>query len=1028
MARHAAPHRYSNLLFGFRRPCNLKSSCLLVTFACVAVWLAVDGAVAQQSGLQPGEGFLTRFSGVTRAPRAGGQPVPVINVNGISGSIVDLRAPGFPPMGIHWMTEPQTNPVTAGQVGQVFGVVLDDANPPNIYLSATSAFGLHLAPGTTQWMPGMWGQGGGPGTIYRLDAANNYRPSVFATIALNNRQNTGAALGNIAYDRINHQIFVSDLETGMIHRVRATDGTLLDVYDHGTQGRQRFADAPSNQQLSLPPIPFNPASSARISNCPTGSFANSPECWNFAASGRRVWGLAVRRDPASGDERLYYAVMSSPAFGNGGWSALPEDEKRNSIWSVHIAAGGAFDPSDVRREFQLPDFFAQPQDVARAGYSSPISDIAFADCGPAPVMLIAERGTVRNLGLGADGAFAYPHEARALRYQLGQSGTWQPVGRYDIGFYDRRSDSPPYVHANCAGGIAFGYGYSSDYASVDQTQPEQYVWLTADSLCSPSAPCFLPQSQQQQAAAQQPQLPGDPSEVHGLAGLPAIATDPLMPPSALRQYPASGPPYPSVGPQVSYLIDADIDVDPSGKPIEPEFVRNDATRIGDVAVYEICPTAPPPTPVALAPVPPPVAIAPPPPPEIYPSVPVPIYPVPVPVVPVIPIHLPIGSIVHLPPGSVIIPPGGGNPPPPGGHDVIASIVVNHTPSLSNIHVPVGSTGNHTVIQSIVVNHLPSLSNIHVPVGSTGTHSLAQSVVVNHPPALSSLHLPAGSTGTHSLAQSVVVNHPPALSNLHLPAGSTGTHSLAQSVVVNHPPALSNLHLPAGSTGTHSLAQSVVVNHSPALSNLHLPAGSTGTHSLAQSVVVNHTAAVSAVVTHNAAQSAVGPHSPATSAVVHDASQSLITNHTVALSSVHVPAGSTVTHQTAQSVVVNHSPAISTVHVPAGSTTTHALAQSALVVHAPAASANVHDATQSALSTHTAAASSIHVPAGSSNAHSIAQSGVVIHPQHVIPTGPGSGGLGSTHSQNLQNLQNMQHMQMQNMQMQHMQMQNMQMHK
>src|SRR5436309_7926053 len=151
-------------------------------------FLAFDPAIAQQRGMQPGEGFLTRFSGVTTTPNPAAQrPTASINVNGVVGSIVDLRAPAFPPVGLHWMTEPQRNPVTAREVGQVFGVVLDDASPPNIYLSATSAFGLHLVPGKPEWMPGLWGAGGGPGTIYRLDASNNYRPRVFANIALNNR-------------------------------------------------------------------------------------------------------------------------------------------------------------------------------------------------------------------------------------------------------------------------------------------------------------------------------------------------------------------------------------------------------------------------------------------------------------------------------------------------------------------------------------------------------------------------------------------------------------------------------------------------------------------------------------------------------------------------------------------------------------------------------------------------------------------------------------------------------------------------
>lgn len=65
--------------------------------------------------------------------------------------------------------------------------------------------------------------------IYRLDASNNYQPRIFATITLNNRENPGASLGNMAFDGAHQQIFVSDLESGMIHRVRAGDGAISGI-------------------------------------------------------------------------------------------------------------------------------------------------------------------------------------------------------------------------------------------------------------------------------------------------------------------------------------------------------------------------------------------------------------------------------------------------------------------------------------------------------------------------------------------------------------------------------------------------------------------------------------------------------------------------------------------------------------------------------------------------------------------------------------------------------------------------------
>ena len=213
------------------------NACLVfgVLAALAAPALAQQPPPAAQQPLQPGEAFVTRFSGSIPAP--GGRH-HVIDASGTVGSILDLRTPSRPPLGQHWIDEPQRNPVTAAEVGQVFGVALDDASPPNIYLTATAAFGLHTTV-NGQWMPGMWGPVG-PGAIYKLDRNAGYRRVPFANVTLNGRPNTGPALGNIAFDRWNKQFFVSDLETGMIHRIRASDGADLGAWDHGLQGRAQL--------------------------------------------------------------------------------------------------------------------------------------------------------------------------------------------------------------------------------------------------------------------------------------------------------------------------------------------------------------------------------------------------------------------------------------------------------------------------------------------------------------------------------------------------------------------------------------------------------------------------------------------------------------------------------------------------------------------------------------------------------------------------------------------------------------------
>jgi hypothetical protein len=531
----------------------------------------------------------------------GGSQGATIDMNGNTAVIIGVASPQEPPQGQHWIYKPMRAAATAGQVGQVFGVALDDQNPPNIYLTATAAFGLHTE--QNNWMQGMWGQNGGPGTVWRLDAASGYRNAQpFADLRVNGRPNTAASLGNIAYDKINRQFFVTDMETGLIHRV-GLGGQDGGTFDHGTIGRQQFLDAESRQQGSLPPIPFDPSSTARLQDCPA-QFDRTPECWNVAASGRRVWGIGVRRDPMGQGARLYYGVWSGPDFGNASWAQLSDEEKRNSVWSVRLGPDGSFDPSDIRREFIMPDFFNAPQDIERAGFSHPVSDIAFAECSERPVMLVSERGGMRNLGLTSENAFATPGEARTLRYELDQNGTWRAVGRYDVGNNDRQQQGAPFIRANCAGGAAFGPGVDNGQQQPGQppqngSGPDQFVWITGDYLCSPIGPCRLPgqEAQIQQAAQGQQGPQPDPSHVHGIQGHSADLISEVAPQTA---YGAAPQGQSSQALENAYLVDVDTIIGPQGNVIEQELMRNDATQVGDIAIFQICAPPPPPPPPAQA--------------------------------------------------------------------------------------------------------------------------------------------------------------------------------------------------------------------------------------------------------------------------------------------------------------------------------------------------------------------------------------------------------------------------------------------
>ncbi|WP_346895791.1 peptidoglycan-binding protein [uncultured Roseibium sp.] len=528
---------------------------------------------AEAQEMQPGDAVVTRFSGTVEQDGR-----RIIDAEGAVASILNLRQAGGPPRGEHWFDENQSGAVTAAEIGQVFGVALDDATPPNIYVTATSVFGLHRSADNSGWMDGLWGEGGGPGTIWKLNAANDYRPEIFADITTDGRANSGAALGNIAFDRWNRQLYVSDLETGMIHRLSLADGVDLGTFDHGANGRTTFMDAADGQFHSLEPVAFDPASGAQIGDCPSGDFSRTPSCWNFADFRRRVWGVGVRQDAATGAVRLYYAVWSSQGFGNPDYAAADENEQRNSVWSVGIDQEGSFNPGSVRREFFLPDFFRSPEAIARAGRSHPVADIAFPTASEQNVMLVAERGGVRNLGLSAENAFSYPDEARVLRYELGETGAWRGVGRYDVGYYDRSESGPPYMRAGAAGGISFGMGYREN-GDADPRQPDGFVWMTGDGLCSPRGECF-----DSSAGTHD-----DGSEVSGLQGQAARPYEAFEPITAFQPYPAPGPVTPSTGPDSAFMIDVDVNTDANGDYTEESRTRNDSTRVGDVAVFQPLP-------------------------------------------------------------------------------------------------------------------------------------------------------------------------------------------------------------------------------------------------------------------------------------------------------------------------------------------------------------------------------------------------------------------------------------------------------
>jgi len=368
----------------------------------------------------------------------------------------------------------------ARDVGQVFAVALDDAPDtsgaaaPNIYLAATSAYGLNIlvtdadgnpvrsklgAPGA-MFMPGQWGSAGGvqgyPGSIWKVDGTTG-EISLFSTIAAN----TGAGLGSIAYDPATEQFFVSDLDTGLIYRL-ASDGTIVDTYDHGVTGRPAHGLDPVNDD----------GSSIDITDPSFNS--EDPSTWGFTQPERKVDGLAAHGG------RLYYAVAEGP-----------------SVWSVRINADGSL--GTPRWEL----------DVNGLPSTSEIASIVFDAQGR---MILAQRGP--QAGSYDYSVFAEPGTSSVARYKRefpddpATPSTWVAEARtYAIGL---ASDG-----AAASGGVALGYGYkqsAGDFSGACNAT----LWATGDGL--------------RNNPDLDPPVTG-PMQVHGLQGVDRTLLRPLNDPA-----------------------------------------------------------------------------------------------------------------------------------------------------------------------------------------------------------------------------------------------------------------------------------------------------------------------------------------------------------------------------------------------------------------------------------------------------------------------------------------------------------------
>ncbi len=413
---------------------------------------------ADQAAPAPVEGIIktgdlavTGFSGTILATEtlpAGVDPIDrtLIDPNGPALRVFDASSLGGPPSG-NVVTPPLRLDVPARQIGQVFGMAFDDGiagGPPNLYVAATSAFGLNIVgaglaadgkparlkvgAADATFMEGQFGalSTNSPGAIYKIDGATGAATYISDT-AFSGKLNSGPGIGGLAYDPVSKSIFASDLDSGLVHRFGLDfNAAILGQYDHGVAGRRAKGVDPITDdglKADITAPTFKP---------------DDPATWGFTQPARRVGALAVHND------RLYYAVAEGP-----------------EIWSVGLNSGNFSE--DARLELTV-----------KAAKPFPITGIAFDGNGR---MYLAQRGTLKSpydYAQFADGG------AEVLRYDPespddpSTPDLWVPQpATYAVGTADdnRAGD----------GGVALQYAYKPD-GGIDLNACDASVAMSSDAL------------------------------------------------------------------------------------------------------------------------------------------------------------------------------------------------------------------------------------------------------------------------------------------------------------------------------------------------------------------------------------------------------------------------------------------------------------------------------------------------------------------------------------------------------------------
>jgi len=311
---------------------------------------------------------------ITKCPKEGSlYYIEVLNTSNVSSA---------PLLSNNWSVSKYYNASWDITFGQVFGIALDEAAQPNIYITATNLY------------TGFPFVSGGLGAIYKMDG-NTWNPSLLATLPVTagaGSDGSNSSLGNIAYDKWNNQLFVTNREDGKIYRIDPNTGTILSSYD-----------------------PINPDDGV-AGLCPKGE---------------RPWGIGVSKD-SKGNIKVFYSIY----FGNVGAGGVA----LNKIYSATLDVAGDFISGSELQEISLEAL----------GSDIEISDIEFSSNGD---LLIAERDKYsNNISLhktrvmkyyGTSQAWSIPQNYFIGNYSLAENA----AGGCDFGY--SRSEAEGEILSGC---------------------------------------------------------------------------------------------------------------------------------------------------------------------------------------------------------------------------------------------------------------------------------------------------------------------------------------------------------------------------------------------------------------------------------------------------------------------------------------------------------------------------------------------------------------------------------------------------